>query len=101
MPRMIAISRIGMSEGGPGSVGRGQINSPSGELTSAVKAAEPFIADGGERRGTDPKRLQTGRSLGWHIVALKHQPLVARQRRSRQEAKLGQKVCNHVGHMHD
>ena len=37
------------------------MNSPAGELAAAVEAAEPFVADRGERRRLDPERLEARR----------------------------------------
>src|SRR3954453_5992221 len=59
MPRMIAISRIGIGLGVPCSGCGGQIDPPAGELAAFVEAAEPFIADRGERRRLDPESLQS------------------------------------------
>src|SRR4051812_2541520 len=70
MPRMIAIKRIGMAAGRPGSVARGQINSPPSELAALVEAAQPFVADRGKRRRLDPERFQAGRADRRDIVAL-------------------------------
>src|SRR5690348_18477612 len=52
MPRMIAISRIGIGRR-RGLVGRGQVNPPARELAAAVEPAEPFVADRGKRRRLD------------------------------------------------
>src|SRR3569623_1442045 len=98
MPRMIAISRMGMS--GPAASGRGgQIDAAPGELAALVEAAEPLITDRGERRWLDPERLKAGRALGGNIVALEHQPLVAGDRRAREPAKPCDRARNEVGHM--
>src|SRR5947208_10557839 len=65
MPRMIAMMRIGTS-------GRcGDAGAPSEAV--ARKAAEPLSGDGGERRRLNPERLESGRALRRHIVALEHQ----------------------------
>src|SRR5207302_7328637 len=70
MPRMIAISRMGMGGSGPGSGDGGQMNSPAGELAARAEAVEPFPGDGGQRGRLDPERLEPGRVLGRDLVAL-------------------------------
>src|SRR5437868_3149615 len=81
MPRMMAITRIGTS------VGRRQVDSAAGELAAAVKAAEPFVGNRGQRCRLDPERLQPGGVGARHIVALEHQPLVAGERSPRHPAE--------------
>src|SRR5260370_42201027 len=62
MPRMMAMIRTGTS------TGRRQLGGPRGELAAFAEAAEPFVADRGERRRLDPERLETKRAFGHHIV---------------------------------
>src|SRR5690348_16455517 len=95
MPRISAIRSRGTS------AGRGQIDPPSGELAAAVESAEPFVADRGERRRLDAERLQPRRARRRDIVALEHQPLVARQRRARKPAEPGEQAGEEVGHVDD
>ena len=71
---------------GPGLSGGGQVNSPAGEALP-LEAAEPFVADRGERRRVDPERFEPGQLGRRHIVVLEHQPLVAGQRRAGQPAE--------------
>src|SRR3954454_9621958 len=63
MPRMIAISRMGMSGLGPGLGDGSQMNSPAGELATRAETVEPFPGDGGERGRLDPERAEAGRIL--------------------------------------
>src|SRR3954452_8162796 len=60
MPRMIAISRIGIGERVPCSGCGGQIDSPAGELAAFVEAPKPVIGDSGERDWLDAKGLEAG-----------------------------------------
>src|SRR5438477_5210187 len=101
MPRMIAISRMGMGGLGPGSGDGGQMNSPAGELAARAEAVEPFPGDGGKRRRRDPEGLEAGRILCRDIVALEHQPLIACQRRAGQPAEARQQVTEEIGHRDD
>src|SRR5690348_2131639 len=91
MPRMIAIRRIGTS------VGRRQVDPPAGELAAAMEAAEPLMPYRGKRRRIDAERLEAGVLAGGHIVPLKHQPLIPRQRRTGQPAEAGQQAAERVG----
>src|SRR6478609_4737342 len=101
MLRMIAISRMGMRAIRPGSVGRGQMNSPAGELAAAVEAAKPFMADRRKRGRANPERLEARGAPGRDIVALEHQPLIAGQRRARKPAELRQPIADRVRQLHD
>src|SRR3954452_3104678 len=101
MPRMIAISRMGMPKSGPGLRDGGQMNSPAGELAARAKAVQPFVGDRGKRRRLDPERLQPQRALRRDIVALEHKPLVAGQRRAGQPAETRQQACEGIGHCGD
>src|SRR5437763_8452535 len=101
MPRMIAISRMGMGGLGPGSGDGGQTNSPAGELAARAEAVEPFPGDGGKRRRRDPEGLEAGRILCCDIVALEHQPLIACQRRAGQPPEARQQASKNIGHGDD
>src|SRR3954470_20991584 len=95
MPRMTAMIRIGTS------AGRRQVDPQPGELAAAMEAAEPFVADRGERRRLDPEGVEPGKLARRHIIAREHQPLVAGERRSGQPAELRQEVGDEIGQRHD
>src|SRR6476469_9621178 len=78
MPRMSVIRRIGMSWAS-GLVGGGQVEAAARKAIAA-ETAEPFAADRGERSRPDPERLEPRMIAAGDAAALKHQPLVARQR---------------------
>src|SRR5438067_9762938 len=59
MPRISAISRMGICSGGPVLAGGGQMNSAGGEPGFAVPA-QPFARDGGERRRLNAESFESG-----------------------------------------
>src|SRR5438128_12626700 len=81
MPRISAISRMGMLSAGPILAGGGQVNPAGGEPGFAVPS-QPFAGDGGERGRRDVERFEPGQIVRRHTVALEHQPLVAPHRRA-------------------
>src|SRR5687768_7715815 len=84
-PRMMTSHRIGISCcSGAHSSGAG------GEPAAFAEAAEPFAGDSLDRGRRNSEVAKALGLPGRDIVLLEHQPLIARERRARQEAEAGE-----------
>ena len=63
----------------------------------ASEPPEPLGANRGKRRRFDPECFEPRSAAAWDIIALEHQPLVARKRRAGEEAETGQGASNKSG----
>src|SRR6476619_7579005 len=83
MPRMIAIRKIGI--GFDESSARSWRSNEFGARQSGCLGT-----DRGKRGRFDPECLEPWSATAWDIIALQHQPLVARKRRAGKKPEIGQ-----------